>query len=249
MPQQPLGQEPSDCPDHTRERIVGGESSDYLVALRPETCVVGADGADVLKVLFEADRSTVLGGDGNDTIFVGSIPKDVVVAGGAGHDDIAVGAHRASVWGNAGDDVLKGGAGDDHLDAGAGNDLVSGFFGDDELFGHAGDDVLVGGLGADSIEGGLGDDIIHGDKTFGFFGGNDSIYPGPGMDEVYAGPGNDRVLIYAPCELEPGEVLVGGSGYDTLVKTATSAQKERKARTAMPVRLAIARVVVDLGIA
>lgn len=216
-PMQPLGQELSDCPDHTRDRIVGGESSDYLVALRPETCVVGAAGPDVLKVLFGADRSTVLGGDGNDIVFVGSVPRDAVVAGGAGHDDITVGAHGASVWGNAGDDVLKGGLDDDRLDAGSGNDLVSGFAGNDQLFGQEGDDVAIGGLGADSIEGGFGDDILHGDEGFGFFGGDDTIYPGPGRDEVYAGPGSDRVLIYAPCELAEGEVLDGGAGYDTLV--------------------------------
>ena len=43
------------------------------------------------------------------------------------------------------------------------------------------------------------------------------LYPGPGRDEVYGGRGDDIVFVFNECELEVGEILHGGRGYDILV--------------------------------
>ncbi|HUG67648.1 MAG TPA: PKD domain-containing protein [Pirellulaceae bacterium] len=78
----------------------------------------------------------------------------LIACGMQGDDDIEVaGSITLPAWlyGNEGNDRLKGGAGDDVLDGGAGDDL---------LIGGSGRDLLIGGSGADRIVGNGGDDIL-----------------------------------------------------------------------------------------
>src|SRR5262249_12703085 len=78
----------------------------------------------------------------------------LLVYGQAGDDDIEVaGSVNLPAWlfGDAGNDTLKGGAGHDVLLGGAGEDL---------LLGGSGRDLLVGGIGADRLVGNAGDDIL-----------------------------------------------------------------------------------------
>ncbi|MHC4404024.1 MAG: PKD domain-containing protein [Planctomycetota bacterium] len=73
-----------------------------------------------------------------------------------GDDNIQVaGSIALSAWlyGDAGDDRLKGGGGPDMLHGGLGNDL---------LVGQSGRDVLIGGRGADRMVGNAADDIMIG---------------------------------------------------------------------------------------
>ena len=74
--------------------------------------------------------------------------------GQAGDDDIQLaGSIDLSAWlyGDAGNDRLKGGAGHDVIFGGAGKDLLAG---------KGGRDLLIGGDGADRIIGNAGDDIL-----------------------------------------------------------------------------------------
>ena len=74
--------------------------------------------------------------------------------GQAGDDDIQVaGSISLSAW-------LYGDAGDDRLKGGAGHDVLIGGQGDDLLLGGSGRDLMIGGRGADRIDGNAGDDIL-----------------------------------------------------------------------------------------
>jgi Ca2+-binding RTX toxin-like protein len=78
----------------------------------------------------------------------------LAVFGQAGDDDIQVSGSitlPAWIFGDAGDDKLKGGAGDDVILGGTGNDLLNG---------GSGRDLLIGGEGADRIVGNADDDIL-----------------------------------------------------------------------------------------
>ena len=78
----------------------------------------------------------------------------ILAFGQAGNDNIQVaGSISLSAWlyGDAGDDRLKGGGGHDALFGGLGNDLV---------VGQSGRDMLVGGRGTDRMVGNADDDIL-----------------------------------------------------------------------------------------
>jgi PKD repeat protein len=83
----------------------------------------------------------------------------LIVYGLDGDDDIQVaGSIELDAWlfGDAGNDRLKGGAGASILVGGDGND---------DLIGGSGDDILIGGRGMDRLVGGSGDDILIGGAT------------------------------------------------------------------------------------
>lgn len=87
----------------------------------------------------------IVGGEGADSITLGDFTS--VVQGGAGNDTISAAAltagKTASLFGNAGNDLLTGGADNDTINGGEGNDTITGAGGTDSLTGGAGDDVFV----------------------------------------------------------------------------------------------------------
>ena len=66
------------------------------------------------------------------------------------------------LFGNQGDDMLKGMAGEDTLRGGKGNDTLYGGDDDDTLMGDLGDDALKGQAGNDTLIGGEGADVLLG---------------------------------------------------------------------------------------
>jgi Ca2+-binding RTX toxin-like protein len=83
----------------------------------------------------------------------------LTVHGLAGNDDIqADGNVTVSLW-------LYGDAGDDRLKGGGGSNVLVGGDGDDLLVGGGGRDLLIGGAGADRLIGNGGDDILVGGTT------------------------------------------------------------------------------------
>ena len=68
------------------------------------------------------------------------------------------------LFGNMGDDMLKGMGGDDTLHGGKGDDTLYGGEGDDKLMGEMGDDALKGEDGDDTLIGGPGADKLFGHK-------------------------------------------------------------------------------------
>ncbi len=120
------------------------------------------------------DRVLVRGGGGADVIlFSPDFSKPATIYGDAGADVIVAGAGNDTIYGGAGIDTIRGGGGNDQifgegdidfLYGEAGNDLIQGGDGADYIYGGAGADVLVGGNGSDFIYGDAGDDLIIGAK-------------------------------------------------------------------------------------
>ena len=132
----------------------------------------------------------------------------VVVRTGDGNDEVVVtpGVHlRVTVFGGAGDDILRGGDGDDILHGEGGADRIHGGAGNDRIWGGAGRDYIEAGPGDDTIRGGRANDTVYG------LGGADAISGGGGNDFLEGGTGDDT--------LEGGrgnDVLSGGHGDDTM---------------------------------
>lgn len=120
--------------------------------------------------------------------------EDEFVQTGPEDDVINLGGKgAASVFSGDGADKVTGSNYDDHVEGGPGDDRLAGADGDDALVGQGGDDVLFGGPGGDRL------------------------LPGAGRDETYGDGGDDYVLVMSTCQLEAGEILDGGEGYDTLI--------------------------------
>ncbi len=123
------------------------------------------------------------------------------------------------IWGDVGDNTLRGGARAETILAGDGNDTVYGGGGDDIIAGDGGisyswgwnpsgrfDDTLHGDGGNDTLYGGWGNDTLYGGA------GNDTLYGSYGNDKLYGGDGNDTL------HGEWGDdTLTGGSGRDRFV--------------------------------
>jgi Ca2+-binding RTX toxin-like protein len=199
--------------DH--DQIFGGDGNDTLIGGGGRDTIHGDDGDDLIENMEGAFAGTAFGGAGG------------VIYGGAGHDrigwDTAIGVMDiVSIYGGAGDDVIRragersvidGGDGADTITGGFGSDTISGGFDDsadsleggdghDLLMGGGGADVLVGGSGNDTLIGGTGDDVLaggQGDDTYRYI----SEVP-TGVKDVFseifetANGGHDRIEVYLP---------------------------------------------------
>ncbi|MDT0574191.1 calcium-binding protein [Streptomyces sp. DSM 3412] len=163
--------------------------------------------------------------DGADTVTVpaGSASADATIYGGPGKDVLTDNGHSAVLYGEDGDDRLRGGGGgwgmgpfggkgDDTISecayvcrGGAGDDFLTGDGESNGMYGDSGDDVIEGRQGRDSLYGGVGDDTLRGgrgaDKLYGEQG-NDTLWGDQDNDELWGNSGND--------------VLYGGAGADKL---------------------------------
>ena len=115
-----------------------------------------------------------------------------------------------SIFGSAGDDVIKdtagdvkniryvlyGNAGNDGLIGNAKNDTLYGGAGNDELHGDAGDDVLYGGAGNNKLFGEGDADTIYSDTKSTVDGGDgaDSIYNQGNKSTIDGGAGDDVIV-------------------------------------------------------
>lgn len=105
----------------------------------------------------------------------------------------------------------------DDLFGNDGEDAIRGRAGNDRLFGGAGDDVIRGGRGADILQGGSGDDVLFGgkgrdifvvqdfDQIADFQSGRDKVVLIGGADSGAAHIGDDVFLVEAD---EPMTLMV-----------------------------------------
>ena len=129
--------QPDPCEPGETMLVVGGTGGDDDIVLRPS----GNSGA--IEVMIN---------DISQGIFT-PIGRLLVYAQ-AGNDDVQVaGSITRSAW-------LYGELGNDRLKGGGGNDILLGGDGDDLVIGGDGRDLLIGGLGADRIVGNADDDIL-----------------------------------------------------------------------------------------
>jgi hypothetical protein len=125
------------------------------------------------------------------------------------------GKSRACHVGTPGDDTIDGGNGGDWIFGLPGDDLLIGGNGADVIYGGPGNDTIYGMNGADRLYGGAGDDQLYGGA------GPDELEGGPGVDIMLGGDGADVFWIRAVCHAQPGEVIDGGPGRDTLYSPLT----------------------------
>ena len=101
------------------------------------------------------------------------------------------------IYGDLGNDEIRGSNQSDHLSGGPGNDVI---------FGYDGGDYIQGDLGIDSLYGGNGNDVLSGGE------GADYFDCGEGMDSVDDFEPMKGDFAVANCEiLENGERPVTGS--------------------------------------
>jgi Ca2+-binding RTX toxin-like protein/3',5'-cyclic AMP phosphodiesterase CpdA len=150
-------------------------------------------------------------GTTGDDVLGGPSTQSVRIFGDAGDDIIRGGLRDDQLDGGEGSDLLRGGIGHDRLAGGAGDDVLEGGVGNDRLEGGDGDDELRGGIGSDTLEGGDGDDVLEGGI------GNDALDGGSGDDELKGGLGRDRLAGG-----EGDDILSGGIGRDVFVFGANS---------------------------
>lgn len=128
---------PDDCCDDGMMLVVGGTSGNDDIKVEPN----GGPSEWRVKI-------------NGATIGVFSATERLIVYGQSGNDVIEVaGSIQASAW-------LYGDAGDDNIKGGAGNDILFGGDGEDLLVGGQGRDLLIAGRGADRVVGNADDDIL-----------------------------------------------------------------------------------------
>ena len=81
-----------------------------------------------------------------------------------------------------------------------------------------GDDVVFAGGRNDEVWGAAGDDVLFGGDN------NDALDGGGGVDVLLGGSGNDSFTVDLDCEAQPGEVIDGGDGYDTVYSHLSQSQ-------------------------
>lgn len=100
--------------------------------------IAGVNKANITRII-------VIGGDGNDELKVNDGIKN------PGYGLAQPTFMTAEIYGNGGNDKIRGGSGDDILVGGAGDDAISG---------KDGRDLAIGGTGSDTLLGDKKDDII-----------------------------------------------------------------------------------------
>lgn len=132
---------------------------------------------------------------GNDLVDVTALSIRTYVFGDDGNDTLRGGSGSDTLTGAAGKNYLYGGSAIDRLNGSGGRDFLYGQGGDDRLYGNGGNDYMDGGGNVDRLFGGSGDDTLIGG------GSNDKLYGEDGNDLFYGNAGHD--------------ILNGAAGTDT----------------------------------
>jgi uncharacterized repeat protein (TIGR01451 family) len=227
--------------------IVTGTSKNDVIVVEPQPKSKGmfrvVQNKRVIVTFISTDvpRIVVFGLAGNDVITVNSSMSQSsklfgdegndVIKGGKGDDGIDGGSGNDKLYGIGGNDTICGGDGNDIVFGGSGNDLIGGEAGNDKLYGESGNDLVLGGDGNDNLYGSSGDDRLYGQL------GNDLIYGDSGNDIAVGGDGNDKIYGGAGRDLLIGGVgvdsLFGGAGDDILIGGTTAHDEDDDALQAI----------------
>ncbi len=226
------------------ENLAGSAYADHLTGNIHDNVLSGGDGDDVING--NGGNDTIEGGAGNDTL-VGGAGADTVTYAHA-TSGVTVSLHRnfAQDTGGAGIDTisgfenLTGSKYDDHLTGDTGNNILDGGDGDDVLYGFGGTDVLNGGIGgfdtanygdataAITVNLGLstaqntgGAGVLTLIHISGFVAGSgDDVLTGGGASVLHGGAGDDILDPGSFGSAQPGALLDGGDGFDTVTFSA-----------------------------
>ena len=141
---------------------VGGTSGSDDIELSPNSSGVRIFfGGVSAGAALAATKVLVRAGAGADDVTVASgLPPRTSVFGGAGNDLIRSGNAGDALDGEDCNDTVIGGGGADVLDGGLGHDVLVGGDGNDLITGGKNDDLIIGGRGADSLDGDSNDDVL-----------------------------------------------------------------------------------------
>lgn len=166
---------------------------------------------------------------GNDlanaiTAQVAATDQGVVVYAAGGDDEVTMTGFSAdNLYGEDGNDTLRGAAGADDLYGGEGNDILYGDNQRDDLYGGAGEDTLHGGSDNDRLYGGEDNDTLNGDGGSDRLegqGGDDILNGGSGHDWMSGGSGDDTMNGGTHNDtlhgLAGNDIMNGGDGYDEM---------------------------------
>jgi Ca2+-binding RTX toxin-like protein len=198
-------------------RVVGGPGDDYLDGgLDTRRTDEGGYWGTIsytssrksVRIDLTGGRRGTVTGQGHDVVRV----RSAVIYEGSRHDDVLLGSPRA--------DFLVGDVGDDELHGGDGNDVLETEA--DDLRGPADDDIAYGDAGKDDIITFKGSDVVHGGA------GNDNLGTFSRQPtQVYGEDGDDDVLLTITAD--PGYVVDGGAGHDTVELTTPEGYSGRGA--------------------
>jgi Ca2+-binding RTX toxin-like protein len=195
-----------------------------------DTLIGRAAGRDEVRAQGNVDftlTDTQLTGRGTDSLV--DIDEATLIGDGGGNvlDASAFTRGLARLYGESGNDVLKGGAGDDVLNGGVGNDTLDGGAGVDRVEGR-GDtdftltDTRLTGLGSDTLTGieearlagGPGHNVLDARA----FTGSLVTFEGQGGDDTLVGRagGIDRVVARGDVDFVLSDTTLTGLGTDTL---------------------------------
>jgi Ca2+-binding RTX toxin-like protein len=153
------------------EGVIGGRYDDLLTLGNFAGIAFGRSGADTItggdaddQINGGSGADRIDGGAGIDTV---SYADDGLDGAGAGTRGVTVNLKKGTAtdnWGNTdtlvGIENVTGSSLDDRIFGDRGNNILRGGAGDDVLKGRRGDDILAGGAGFDTLNGGAGFDIV-----------------------------------------------------------------------------------------
>ena len=198
------------------DTMSGGGDLDVMFGLDGDDIIAGYDGNFVAAGI---DADWMFGGNGNDDME-------------GDNEDSSLLTSIDFLFGEQGDDTLRGGSQPDLLLGGVGDDTLSGdsngflLVGSiDVMFGGSGQDTMDGGTSLDVMFGGDDDDSMIGDdETAGLISpdfmmggaGDDTMNGGNLLDIVLGESGNDHILGDSGYTLQIAslDVLFGGTGND-----------------------------------
>jgi len=139
---------------NTGAPIIEGDSANDSIHIAP---VTDAEGKPTGELSVYAHTG---GSEPSLTLYIEAeaAQKGLQVHGGGGDDYLVVSpacATGVALYGEAGNDLIRGGGGNDYIEGGTGDDILEG---------KGGDDLVAGGLGADQIYGGTGKNTLIGDE-------------------------------------------------------------------------------------
>ncbi|MEZ6115614.1 MAG: GEVED domain-containing protein [Pirellulaceae bacterium] len=201
------------------DQMWGGGDLDIMLGGSHDDTMYGYDGN---FELFGIDGDIMFGGTGNDTM--------------EGDDEsLLLLTSHDWMWGQDGDDTIRGGRQGDFLFGGNGDDTITGdsegpllLLSNDLIVGGDGNDTLQGGNGIDVMLGGNGDDDMTGDNESlwlvtsadWMFGGdgNDTMRGGSQSDKLFGQQGNDLINGDSNSLLlvNSNDLMLGGAGNDTM---------------------------------
>ena len=173
--------------------------------------------------IFGGGGNTIYAGDGNDIVIGGAIGVNEI-HGEGGDDNITggnnIGQSLESLYGENGNDILRGLEGNDRLDGGAGNDILNGVNSNSSNPGLGEQDIFRGGTGIDRFILGDSANVYYDDRNSGTSGNNDYVLitdfnPSEDIIQLQGVSGNytyqyiagSSILLYDKPDGEPDELI------------------------------------------